>query len=86
MGVKLPSNSPKSTARIFSDVGGYYVCDSSLPHLDARGKRHSTKADALRAAYQAGYTHAVGSGCYRPGSIAGQVTLTQWDIAEHARI
>jgi len=55
------------TARIFADVGGYYWCDDELDYLDARGKAHRTKADAQRAAKEAGYTHAVGSGSYGDG-------------------
>ena len=59
-------------ARIFEDVGGYYVCDDALDYLDARGMPHATKAAALRAAatdYGDGefYTHAVGSGTYWDG-------------------
>jgi len=65
------------TARIFRDVGGYYVCDDDLDYLDARGHAYPTKAAALRAAWEQGYTHAVGSGCYREGSIAGQIDVSE---------
>ena len=58
-------------ARIFEDVGGYYVCDEDGP-LDTRGVPHATKAEALRAAAKVWpgtepYTHAVGSGTYWDG-------------------
>ena len=69
----------KKTARIFEDIGGYYVCDDDLDYLDARGRAHATKAAALRAAWESGYTHAVGSGCYRDGSIAGQIDVSGLD-------
>lgn len=52
-------------ARIFIDVGGIYVCDDALPYLDTRGGAYPTKASALRAAAEQGYTHAKGSGTYR---------------------
>lgn len=58
----------KIIARIFEDVGGYYVCDETLPYLDARGKGYRSKAQAMRAARLNGYTHARGSGTYRPGN------------------
>lgn len=67
----------KKVARIFADVGGYYVCDNDLPYLDARGRAYETKADAMRAAYESGYTHAVGSGVYRQGvKIEHQIDVT----------
>lgn len=53
---------------IFEDVGGYYICDVDGP-LDTRGKAYPTKAAALRAALNEGYTHAKGSGTYRDGKI-----------------
>lgn len=64
-GRPLPPNA--NVARIFEDVGGYYICDEDGP-LDARGKAYDTKADALRAAATCGYTHAIGSGCYWTGT------------------
>jgi len=54
----------KNVARIFEDVGGYFVCSDKLDYLDARGKPYPTKAAAQRAAKEAGYTHFVGSGSY----------------------
>jgi len=54
----------RKLARIFEDVGGYYVCDEELDYLDASGKSYKTKAEAQRAAKEMGYTHAVGSGTY----------------------
>jgi hypothetical protein len=61
------------TARIFEDVGGYYVCDDADDFLDARGRGYQTKAAALRAAWESGYDRAIGSGCYRPGKISTQI-------------
>jgi hypothetical protein len=61
------------TARIFEDVGGYFVCDDADNFLDARGRASRTKAAALRAAWESGYDRAVGSGCYRNGSISSQI-------------
>ena len=55
----------KSIARIFEDVGGYYICDESSEYLDARGCSYPTKSSAMRAAYDAGYSHACGSGTYK---------------------
>jgi hypothetical protein len=55
-------------ARVFEDVGGYYVCDDNLDYLDARGRAYPTKAAAMRAAADAGYTHARGSGTYHNGT------------------
>lgn len=52
------------TACIFEDVGGYYVCSDRLDYLDTRGGCHPTKAAAMRAAAETGYTHCVGSGTY----------------------
>ena len=69
----------KSTARIFEDVGGYFICDDTSDFLDARGTPHASKAEALRAAYQSGYTHAIGSGAYKQGkSIKSQISIPAW--------
>lgn len=52
-------------ARIFRHEDGLiYICDDSAPTLDARGEGFTTKAAALRAALEFGYTHAKGSGTY----------------------
>jgi hypothetical protein len=57
-----------ATARIFEEADGkYYICDDDAEILDARGKGHPTKAEAMRAAADMGYTHAVGSGTYWEG-------------------
>lgn len=52
----------RKVARVFEDVGGYHYCDEGDGMLDARGAPSETKARALRLAWEAGYTHAVGSG------------------------
>jgi hypothetical protein len=55
-------------ARIFQDQGNeYFVCDDDSSDLDARGTPHNTKFQAIRAAAQQGYTHAVGSGTWWRG-------------------
>lgn len=54
----------KVIARIFYDVGGYYVCDEDLDYLDMRGQNYPSKAAAQRAAKELGYTHCIGSGSY----------------------
>jgi hypothetical protein len=73
------------TARIVEDLGGFYICDDALPYLDTRGKAYHmrgqaypSKSAALIAAWESGYDRAVGSGCYRPGSISGQVRIPDW--------
>lgn len=59
----------RKTARIFAEsTGKYHICDDDGGMLDARGKGHDTKADALRAAAYMGYTHATGSGTYWEGT------------------
>ena len=56
------------TARIFEEsTGMYHICDDDGPLLDARGRGHRTKADAMRAAAYDGYTHATGSGTWWEG-------------------
>lgn len=55
----------KIVARIFEDIGGYYICDDDLDYLDAGGHAYPTKAAAMRAAYYMEYTHATGSGTYK---------------------
>ena len=53
-------------ARIYKhEDGGIYVCDDAPPGLDARGERFESKAAAIRAALDFGYTHARGSGTYQ---------------------
>jgi hypothetical protein len=54
----------KKIARIFEDVGYYFVCSANLNYLDARGKAYRTKKAAQQAAKEMGYTHCVGSGAY----------------------
>ena len=50
-------------ARIFSDVGGYHICNDADDCITTEAYPADTKAEALRRAYAAGYTHATGSGC-----------------------
>lgn len=51
-------------ARVFQEnTGKYHYCSDELDYLDARGQGFSSKAKALTAAHNAGYTHAIGSGC-----------------------
>lgn len=59
----------QTIARIFEDVGGYYICDDSLDYLDARGAAYPNKASAMRSAAEQGYTHARGSGTYRGNNL-----------------
>lgn len=40
--------------RVFQEPTGYFFCDDSLPHLDARGSRHDTRAEATMAAIEIG--------------------------------
>ncbi|MDO1846577.1 hypothetical protein Q2370_27190, partial [Escherichia coli] len=62
----------------------YYICDDDAGYLDTRGAAHVRKSDAMRAAYGAGYTHAVGSGAYRQGAaIRNQVRFFGWEEAAH---
>lgn len=59
----------RKAARIFEEPTGlYHVCNDDAEMLDARGRGHQTKAEALRAAAMAGYTHATGSGTYWSGT------------------
>ena len=58
-----------TTARIFEDVGGYYICDDDLDYLDTRGYPSRTKAEAMRVAKDSGYTHARGSGTYKGNNL-----------------
>lgn len=53
----------RRVARVFEEGDGYHVCGDDLDYLDARGAAYRTKAAALRAALESGYTHATGSGC-----------------------
>lgn len=72
-----------TSARIFQESDGYHYCDASLPYLDARGRAFRNKATAYRAAYRAGFTHAMISD--RRRTICGAVSLDNWDHLEHRR-
>lgn len=60
----------RRVARIFEDVGGYYVCANDLPYLDTRGRAYRSRRHAVRwlreyAAYcpmMEPYTHYVTPG------------------------
>jgi len=62
-------NNKRVIARIFEDIGGYYICDDSLDYLDMRGSCSKTRAEAMRRAADCGYTHARGSGTYRGNNL-----------------
>lgn len=67
---KMKTNdSERKVARIFEDVGGYYICDDDCDVLYTGGRAYATKADALRSAASGpdAYTHATGSGTYWDG-------------------
>ena len=64
------------TARIFEDTAGkYHVCDDAAGLLDVTDAGHITKHDALVAAANSGYTHAIGSGTYWGNQVRG---LSPW--------
>jgi hypothetical protein len=45
-------------AVLFTEVTGFYhLSDDDLAYLDARGPGYKTKAAAMRAAAESGYTH-----------------------------
>ncbi len=72
----------ETVARIFEDVGGYYVCSELEDYLDTRGKAYSTKSEAQRAAARAGYTHMVGSGTPAGGEKIQPIPKKYRDEAE----
>lgn len=69
-------------ARIFEDVGGYFVSPESGEFLDTRGTAYRTKTDAQRAAARSGYTHMVGSGTPGGGSKIQPIPRRYRDEAE----
>ena len=75
------------TARIFSDIGGYYWCDRNLPYIDTRGGPYASKSAAMRSAYVHGYTHGIGSGVYRDGALLSQIrpAIQWWEQVDHER-
>lgn len=75
----------KHTARIFQEANGYHWSPESLPYLDARGAALGSRSEALRSAYRAGYTHAVGAEIAGCRKIATLVSLDQWHHADHER-
>jgi hypothetical protein len=74
-----------TTARIFEDVGGFYFCSSASACLDARGRSFRSRAEALREAYRAGFTHAIGGYRRKGGKIVSQVSLDSNHHFDHAR-
>lgn len=71
--MKTPTFTPPQTrrvARIFEDVGGYFVCANDLPYLDARGRAYRSRRHAVRwlreqavyCAMMEPYTHYVTAG------------------------
>jgi len=79
---KMAKPSINDIARIFEDVGGYYVCSESEDYLDTRGKAYPTKSEAQRAAARAGYTHMVGSGTPAGGGKIQPIPKKYRDEAE----
>jgi len=58
-------------ARIFRHTDGLiYICDDSAPNLDTRGESFTSKAKAIQAAIELGYTHARGSGTYQGNELS----------------
>ena len=56
------------TAYIFEEPDGrYHISPDALEYLEASGPGYRTKAAALRAAAECGFTHACGSGTYWHG-------------------
>lgn len=47
--------------------GRYHISDDRWRYLDERGASYSTKADAMRAAHHAGYTHIIDNTYYGDG-------------------
>jgi hypothetical protein len=43
------ATSKKSVARIFEDVGGYYVCNDAESCLDTTGTAYKSRRGAIRA-------------------------------------
>ena len=77
----------KRMAVVFEEPTGFYYCSDDLGYLDARGRGFPTKKAAMTAAYEAGFTHARGSGTYKSGAtILSQVpTASEWEV-EHNRV
>ena len=45
----MSTTTTTKVARVFEDVGGYYICCNSLPYLDARGRAYSSRIAAISA-------------------------------------
>jgi hypothetical protein len=73
------------TVRIFKEANGYHWSPESLPYLDARGVALGSRSEALRSAYSAGYTHAVGAEIAGRRAITKLVSLSQHHHTDHAR-
>lgn len=58
-------------ARIFRHTDGLiYVQPEEAAGLDSSGPGHASKAEAIRAAIKAGYTHGKGSGTYQGNTVS----------------
>lgn len=78
----------ETVARIFEDVGGYFICNDDTLILDTRGNAYKTKKEAMHAAYTAGYTHGIGSGTYKPLTktrLVSMISVEQWEKEQHER-
>lgn len=62
----------KKVARIFEDVGRFYICDDSLPYLDTRGRAYRSRREAIQALREAA-TYEVGPDRYTHYLAGGRV-------------
>lgn len=71
------------TARIYKESGAYHYCDESWEYVDPRREGYSTKSDAMRSAYAAGYTHVFYG--YDKVKIESLITLESSDRLTHSK-
>jgi len=71
------------TARIYKEAGAYHYCDESWEYVDPRREGYSTKSDAMRSAYAAGYTHVFYG--YDKVKIESLITLESSDRLTHSK-
>jgi hypothetical protein len=43
----MSTTTTTKVARIFEDVGGFFICCDSLPYLDTRGRAYPTRRAAI---------------------------------------